>query len=208
MNSNSRDALYIKFGEILEKDKYSFKFFLQALVNLSKKAVAKYKKESGTEPFPVDEKKEISTQSTSEQRIYSYIYESVIEQFKKSKENKKEDMSIEESLIKATYNEIFSIPISARNKLINEYRKYDKRKDDFLLCDEIRDDKNHDEDHDEDIDKVSNINSLLDSITDPLENQIARLRVIDGLPIRTIAEKVKVSKSEVHRIIKRLNIPS
>jgi len=216
MYPNSRDALYVKLGSILQNDKYSSKFFLQALENLSKKAVKEYKEKSGTEPFPVDEKeREIPNESTPEQRISSYIHESVIEQFKKTnEENEKADMSIEESLIKATYNEIFSIPESARNKLIDEHRKYEKRKDDFilnkdkrpyvLLSDEIPDDKNQAED----IEKVSNINSLLDSISDPLENQIARLKVIDGLPIRAIAEKVNVSKSTVGRIIKRLNIPS
>jgi hypothetical protein len=218
-NPNEWEAIRIYYGKELAKYDDSRIDLESALDRLAQKTNYKHKIDSGKNLFSKDKYlNDTHIKLKPEADLYPVIWDHIT-----SPKNKDGDTyftgDITTDIINATTRNR-DFPEYIKNRVfIDEYRKYDKRKHDFvlnknrksyvLLNDEIPDDENYTADNIvDDVDKVSKINDLIDSISDPLENQIARLRVIEGLPIRAIAEKVNVSKSKVGRIIKRLNIPS
>ena len=204
-HSKSRDGLYINFGKLLEKDFMSIPYFYNALKHLGESARKKYKKVTGKEPYPVGKKKvqdEPIDTTTQEQKLYSLVYEKAISVFN--------NLSVEESLIKAAKGKAGLIPDNVKNMLIDEFRKYEKRKglpwgnrndlpESLQSIESVPDIPKLRE-----VERTSELAKWIESLEDPKDREIARLKFTKDLSARAIAKKLSLSKSDVDRRIQKL----
>ena len=158
-HSKSRDGLYINYTKLLEKDFMSIPYLNNALKHLGISASDKYEKLSGT--------------ITQPKWLYSFIWEQARSIFK--------NLSVEESFIKAAKGKAGLISDNVKNKLIDEYRKYEKRKvlpkeeddlpEDFQSIQLV-----HDRQKLREVEMFSELTKWLESIEDPKDREIARDR--------------------------------
>lgn len=216
MNPNSRDALYLSCSSILQQQSINIKFLEDAVNNLSSKSVVAYKKKTGQYPYTVDNENIPSKypQSTPEQRISYEVYDVALEQFKVREGHTKVSLPLEDRLIKASKNQVFSVPEAVTNRLIDEYRKYERN---------IDPDWGYKPDDDDDeawnlrpielvpdvskidyIEKASDLEKWIETLDNPMDQEIAKLKYIEApkITVREIAERLDMPKSTIYDRLK------
>jgi hypothetical protein len=214
-NPNARDALYLNLSKILNQDRINESFVSNALETISKRVVKRYRRKTHRDPYPVERKKrqDDMNETTPEQRIYGHVFEASQDVFKVKSGKRRVSISIEEKLIKALKNEVFSVAEAVKNKLIDEYRLYDKRKSPPWGNLDNPDENNQSVESIPDIPNIHeavkriDLEKWIDSIKDPLDKEIATYRYKHGYTIEKIGKKVNKSIGTVHRRVKYLTPP-